>query len=190
VLKDLDTELHLNYDMFETARGQFKLEDPRLAGLTEKELNRENLSNWGHRYITALLDKRDMDHPDCDLVKPFQEATQIVRSCMVLLKTDKELQYIIAIIWKTIVSHVDMGLSYMKSRLDTAQDRVWQESKKHFEGVIRRHEDTETTLKRRTKELEAEVVRLTKLDKDSSGKEVTLNNGLYELRQMIEDLKD
>jgi hypothetical protein len=34
------------------------------------------------------------------------------------------------------------------------------------------------------------VVRLTKLDKDSSGKEVTLNNGLYELRQMIEDLRD
>jgi hypothetical protein len=56
--------------------------------------------------------------------------------------------------------------------------------------VIRKHEEKEATLKRHLKESEDEVVRLTKLDKDSSGKEVTLNNGLYELRQMIEDLRD
>ena len=132
--------------------------------MAKNELNRNNLSNWGHQYLVQLIEKRKLAHPETELVRTFAEATWILRSVLVLLKTDRQLQQIVAVLWKATISHVDMELTALKGKLDNAEDRIWNSSKKHFEGTIRKQEDTETTLRRRLAKQEEEVARLTKLD--------------------------
>ena len=121
-LIDLTVELELNYDMFETADGYDRLNNPALI---KTELDRAKLANWAYRVHKELLANRKLTHPDTNLTNVMKEITWILRSCLVSLKHDSHLVRIIAVLWKTVITSVDLELINLNTRLHTYEERIW-----------------------------------------------------------------
>jgi hypothetical protein len=128
-LIDLTHELELNFDMFEHRDGKGRLNDPIL---TRTELDRHKLANWAYRMHTDLLELRDLEFPDAKLPTTLQEATWILRSCMIAFKEDDHMISIVANLWKTIITLVDVELTNLHKMLENHEDRIWDAAKKKY----------------------------------------------------------